>query len=114
MAKIIAEGVPEKYKALGKIKVTVEGTDVEIKNVKFEQEFKGEYVEADFLEEFFDQDMKEGPTYPLCADPETMRCALFVLYEWFGEDRSCWIEEPKHVKVEGEIEPMESEPGAIY
>lgn len=114
MTKIVATGVPVKYKGLGEIRVTVEGTETEIQNITFEQAFEEEYVPFPDLEALFDKDMDRGPTYPLCAEPETMRCALFILYEWFGEDKSCWIMESKHVIVEGEIEPMESDPDVIY
>lgn len=114
MARIIATGVPAKYPELGEIRVIVDGTDVEIENVSFEIKNGDDFEPAPFMEELFDLDMKKGPEYPLCADPETMRCALFILFAWFGEEHSCWIKEPEHVKIEGEIEPMESEPGVIY
>lgn len=116
MAKITAQGVPAKYPEFGQIRIIIEGTDVEIQKTSFElyMKSKDKWIPMSFLEDVFNDDMERGPHYPLCAEPETMRRALFILYEWFGEDKSCWVEEPKHVIVEGEIEPMESEPGVIY
>ena len=114
MARIVATGIAEKLKPLGEIRVIIEGGEVEIEKTTFERKVNGKW-EYDFrVETVFDVDMKNGPHYPLCAEPETMRRALFILLEWFGEAESCWVKEPKHVKVEGEIEPMPSEPGAIY
>ena len=105
MAKIIAKGKPVKYPKFGEIKIVVEGGLVDIESSK---------VNKSAVEAVFRKDIKDGPQYPLCADPNTMRSALFVLFEWFGEERTCWVEEPEHVKLEGEIEPMESDPGVIY
>ena len=87
---------------------------MDIKKNLFERKRDGVWEQDPSIEPVFDYYMDKGPSYPLCAEPETMRRALFVLYEWFGEDRSCWIKDPEHVTVEGEIEPMESEPGVIY
>ena len=115
MTKIVASGVPVGLGLDTEIRVTVEGTDVDIHKVTFEIMYEGNMKDFPELEDFFDRDMAEGPVYPLCADPETMRRALFVLYKWFGEENSCWIKEPEHVKiVEGEVESMPSEPGVIY
>ena len=114
MTRIVATGVPQKYPTWGEMRITIEGTETEIHSTCFELKVGDKYFEEPGFEQFFDEDMKNGPSYPLCAEPETMRCALFILYEWFGEAESCWIKEPEHVKIEGEIEPMESEPGVIY
>ena len=114
MARIIASGTPVKHPELGEIRIIVDGDEVEIENIEFQSRRNDKWEKASQFEKLFNEDLKEGPSYPLCADPFTMRCALFVLFEWFGEAESCWIEEPKHVKLEGEIEPMESVPGRIY
>ena len=114
MARIVATGVPEKHPELGDVKISISGTEKDIRLVKFYAMNNGLYEESSYVKMIFDEDMKEGPSYPLCAEPYSMRCALFVLFEWFGEAESCWVEEPKHVKLEGEIEPMESISGRIY
>lgn len=111
---IIARGVPVKYPELGDIRIYVSGTDKEIYDVDFRKKVGTELVDAPEIEKLFRQDLSEGPSYPLCAEPYSMRCALFILYEWFGEAESCWVEEPKHVTFSGEIEPMPSEPGVVY
>ena len=114
MATITATGTPVKYPELGEIQIIVTGDMVDIDVVSFYSKKGGLFEKDDSIKKLFDEDMKKGPTYPLCAEPFTMRCALFVLFEWFGEAESCWVEEPKHVILEGEVEPMESEPGVIY
>lgn len=112
MTKVIASGVPEKYPEYGKITITVTGDPINISNIEIEAENE---VIQQVAAETLDEDMARGPSYPLCAEPETMRCIFFVLLEWFGEDKSAWIKEPEHVKIaEGEIEPMESDPDMIY
>lgn len=114
MAKITATGIPVVYPELGYIRITVEGGLVNIDKITYEKRVGGSWVQTGSVEHYLNEDMKRGPSYPLCANPNTMRCALFVLFEWFGEAESCWIEEPKRVILEGEIEPMESIPGVIY
>lgn len=114
MARITASGVPVKYPELGEIRIFAYGTDKEIEDVDFRKKIDGKWVDAPEIDDYLKKDLKEGPSYPLCAEPFTMRCLLFVLFEWFGEAESCWVEEPKHVILDGEIEPMESEPGVIY
>ena len=114
MARITATGVPVKNPELGEIRIYVSGDEVKIKDVTYRAKVNGKWTDAPEIEKLFKKDLREGPRYPLCAEPYTMRCALFVLFEWFGEAESCWVEEPKHVILEGEIEPMESEPGVIY
>ena len=114
MAKITATGVPKKYPELGRIRITVEGGLVKIDKIAYERETGNGWEKAQELGYYLQEDLKKGPSYPLCADPFTMRCALFVLFEWFGEAESCWVKEPDHVKLEGEIEPMENKPGVIY
>lgn len=116
MTKIVAKGTPIGYaKVFGPVTITVTGDRVNINSIKFEYPGKTGELAAGYARKAFDRDMERGPHYPLCADPNTMRCALFILLEWFGEDKSAWVEEPKHVKVvEGEVEPMPSEPGVMY
>ena len=114
MASITATGIPEKYPEMGEIRIYVDGGDVEIENAIFRKMVDGKWMDAPEVEKVFKLDLKRGPSYPLCAEPYTMRCALFILFEWFGEAESCWIEEPKHVILEGEVEPMPYEPGVIY
>ena len=114
MTIIRAMGVPEKYPELGDIRICVYGDDKEISDVEFKRKIEGEFVDAPDIETVFKHDMRKGPSYPLCAEPYSMRCALFILFEWFGEAESCWVEEPKHVIFSGEIEPMPNEPGVIY
>lgn len=114
MARITATGTPVKYPELGEIRITVTGDEVNIDKVRFESRRDRYWEEDPAIDNFFRKDLRRGPRYPLCAEPFTMTCALFVLLEWFGEADSCWTEEPKHVILEGEVEPMESEPGRIY
>lgn len=114
MARIIASGIPEKHPILGEIGIIVTGDDTKISSIEYSSKIDGEWIDDQSIEVLFSSDMKRGPSYPLCADPDTMRCALYVLLEWFGESESCWIEKPKRVKVEGYIEPMESLPNVIY
>ena len=113
MATITATGTPEKYPFLGEIKIVVTGNEVNIDSVEYSAKINEKWEDDPSISVLFDEDMKKGPSYPLCAEPETMRCALFVLYEWFGEAELCWVGEPQHVKIEGEIEPMENLPGTI-
>ena len=114
MAKITASGIPEKYPEFGKLKVEIIGEYVDIDNISVLAEKNGELVEAPEITALLNEDMAKGAHYPLCAEPNTMLCALFILYEWYGEDAKCWIQEPTHVKLEGEIELMPSDPGVIY
>lgn len=117
MTKIVAQGVPQHdfVKDFGPVTITVTGDEVTIYDIKFEYENDEYGINAMLAREWFDRDMERGPHYPLCAEPHTMRRALFILYAWFGEEDSVWIKEPEHVKVvEGEVEPMPSEPGVIY
>ena len=114
MARIIATGTPENRPGLGPIRITIEGGPVKIESVSYERKTESGWEKAQELGYYLQEDLKKGPSYPLCADPFTMRCALFVLFEWFGEAESCWVKEPEHVKLEGEIEPMEYQPGVIY
>ena len=114
MAKITATGVPVKYPELGDIKICISGDEVSIQDSSIQRKMDGKYIRDAELVELLKHDLKRGPSYPLCAEPFTMRCALFVLFEWFGEAESCWIEEPKHVILEGEIEPMPNDPDVIY
>ena len=114
MASITATGVPVKYPEMGEVRIYIDGDEKEINDASFRSKNSGDWADDPEIEKRFRKDLKVGPTYPLCAEPFTMRCALFVLFEWFGEDKSCWVEEPKHVILDGDIEPMESEPGVIY
>ena len=114
MATITATGTPVKHPELGEIKIVVIGDMVDIDIASFYTKQSEVFKEDDSIKRVFDEDLKKGPSYPLCAEPFTMRCALFVLFEWFGEAESCWVTEPEHVKLDGEIEPMESKPGVIY
>lgn len=114
MTRIVATGVPEKYPELGDIQIEIEGTDVVIEKMTFSKRDDNGSSNSLIIRAMFERDIKQSPKYPLCAEPDTMRCALFVLFEWFGEADSCWTEEPEHVKLEGEIAPMESKQGVIY
>lgn len=114
MAKITATGVPEKYPEFGDLRIVVDGDFTDIENVTVEVKKNGEYVDIPEIKDMLYEDMEKGPHYPLCAEPNTMRCALFILFEWYGEEESCWTQEPNHVKLEGIIEPMPSNPGVVY
>lgn len=114
MSMIVANGVPEKHPGLGEIRVVVKGNETEIEEAFFWKKEDGKWVESEQVLNYFMDDMDKGPTYPLCAEPNTMRCAYFVLLEWFGEADKIPDEKNRHVKLAGEIEPMESEPGVIY
>ena len=114
MAKIYAEGKPEKHPELGEIRVTVEGGEVEINRLICERRYDGSWEKSKGTRDLLINDMRKGPLYPLCAEPATMLCAYFVLLEWFGEASSAWVEEPTHVELEGEIELMESDPNVVY
>ena len=110
MTRIIASGVPVKYPDFGDIRVIVNGDEREIKSVSLQTKKGDKWIDDLSFEPWFTTDLEKGPSYPLCAEPDTMLCAYFVLLEWFGES----TKPGDHVVIEGEIEQMEWEPGAIY
>ena len=115
MTRIIAQGTPQKYPVFGPVRIIAEGREVEIGKITYENQANdGSWKPNDVMEIAFKHDMDLGPSYPLCAEPNTMRRVLFTLYKWFGEEDSCWIEESKHITIEGEIDPMPSDPDVIY
>ena len=110
MTRIKAMGTPVKHPELGEIVVSVKGTEKDIRGLRCMSIKNGACSFDPAVEKQMEEDLRKGPSYPLCAEPRTMLCAYFVLLEWFDET----TEPSKHVTLEGEIEPMEYEPGVIY
>ena len=112
MSKITATGTPTKYPEIGEIRIVANGEEDEIESISFELKLGDSFEPAPFLEDLFNRDMQEGPSfYTPYQEPETMGYALAILCEWYGGYPECW----NSVQVDGEIgEEIEYDPDAIY